>query len=179
MEWPKLKPELHIMRVLKYGNKIHILVNVIFGHWVVFCMKWLHSDHHSMQLIWKVLRKPSSKEISNLFQVVTQKSLMILFHYVLRSTLKQDLQQKSFLILQSWNKSHFGNFKKVLKIKKIKVKKMMWKLLLKLRLQKREISILSEINFQEVNLTLKMQRIERNLVRNKMILQIQTYFQAR
>ena len=56
---------------------------------------------------------------------------------------------------------------------------MILRLLPKYRLLKKGISILSETNFQEVSSAHKIQSKERNLVRNKTILQAQTCFQER
>ncbi len=67
IKWQKHKQEHHIMQVHKYGETSHIIINVIYGHMDVFCIKCVLFNLHFKEMILINFITMYKKENINLY----------------------------------------------------------------------------------------------------------------
>lgn len=79
-----------IMPVLKSGKIIHMIVNLIFGHWDVYYMKWQHLNYHFKLRIWMDFLKKLSKVYFN-FNIGFYPKLPITYSFDLQNLIRMML----------------------------------------------------------------------------------------
>ena len=97
---PKLAHPITL--VLKFGKIHRMIIKAISGHWVAYCMKWLHSSLHLKHRIWMHFSKQFALLPINQSQTTTPKTLLAWFTCCSKQILRIDPVAKRFCNNNLW-----------------------------------------------------------------------------
>lgn len=117
----RLRPERHIMQVLKCGKISHIIINLIFGHLGAYFMSWSHWTLHSLPRIWRGFIIEFWREFIQKFLLTIARTWAVFWRAYCRLILRKGHLVTRFYIcpfsmqsIMNWNCKSRGSHPKVL-----------------------------------------------------------------